>query len=186
MSFAASIRPTVSPCGERAQTQTRPRPSPRHDTVRKRFPFLRLLDVNGKVLFLGASARAMTFYHGLEELLETELPVPPFTPEVFELQTRDLDGRLWTTRTRLFSQARRDTKLLVPGAEKAQGLAPAARGVTADGRRRVSRYPRCLPTTRTGWKIRLSASLRRLHTVSHLSRPYCSCYDFGSTIDEVA
>jgi hypothetical protein len=56
----------------------------------------------------------MTFYHGLEELLEAELPVAPFTDEVFELQTRDLDGKLWTTRTRLFSPVRRDAPLLVP------------------------------------------------------------------------
>jgi aminoglycoside 3-N-acetyltransferase len=80
----------------------------------KESPFLKLLDVDGKVLFLGASVRAMTFYHGLEELQEAELPVSPFTPEVFELQTRDNDGKLWTTRTRLFSADRRDTTLLVP------------------------------------------------------------------------
>ena len=77
-------------------------------------PFLKLLDVDGKVLFLGASIRAMTFYHGLEELLEAELPVAPFTPEVFELRTRDDDGQIWTTRTRLFSSVRRDSTLLVP------------------------------------------------------------------------
>lgn len=77
-------------------------------------PFLRLLDFDGKILFLGASVRAMTFYHGVEELLEPELPESPFTSDTFELQTRDLEGTLWTTRTRLFSQKRRDATLLVP------------------------------------------------------------------------
>ncbi len=77
-------------------------------------PFLRLLDVNGKVLFLGASARAMTFYHGLEELLETELPVAPFTPEVFELQTRDSRRQAVDDADAAVFTGRRDTKLLVP------------------------------------------------------------------------
>lgn len=77
-------------------------------------PYLRLLDYDGKVLFLGASARAMTFYHGIEELLEHDLPVSPFTLESYELQTRDSDGVLWTTTTRLFSPVRRDSTRLVP------------------------------------------------------------------------
>jgi aminoglycoside 3-N-acetyltransferase len=80
-------------------------------------PFLRLLDVDGKILFLGAEIQTMTFYHGLEELFEDRLPASPFTREWFALETRDRDGNTWTTKTRLFDpdlSRRRDIGPLEP------------------------------------------------------------------------
>jgi hypothetical protein len=57
----------------------------------------------------------MTFYHTLEERLESRLPFSPFTSEEFVLQSRDYSGNLLTTRTRLFDPAvsrRRDLRKL--------------------------------------------------------------------------
>ncbi len=68
-------------------------------------PYLRLLDCQGKILFLGASLTTMTFYHGVEEVLAPLMPFSPFTAESYEMQTRDTAGTLWTTRTKLFDPA---------------------------------------------------------------------------------
>ena len=80
-------------------------------------PYMRLPAFKGKILFLGASITTMTFYHAVEEVIEPLLPFSPFTKENFELETRDRDGRIWTTRTRLFDPAisrRRDVRILEP------------------------------------------------------------------------
>jgi aminoglycoside 3-N-acetyltransferase len=67
-------------------------------------PFLRLPSYDGKILFLGASFNTMTFYHGVEEIIAPGMPFSPFTEETFELRTRDQDGKIWTTRTKLFDR----------------------------------------------------------------------------------
>jgi aminoglycoside 3-N-acetyltransferase len=88
----------------------------------KNSPFLRLLDVGGKILFLGADISNMTFYHGVEEILEPRLPVSPFTKTWYELRTRDGEGTVRTTRTRLFDpevSRRRDMNLLLPELRRA-------------------------------------------------------------------
>lgn len=68
-------------------------------------PFGRLLDYNGRLLFLGASIQTMTFFHTLEEMFEAQMPFSPFTRETFELTSRAPTGELVTTRTRLFDPA---------------------------------------------------------------------------------
>jgi aminoglycoside N3'-acetyltransferase len=65
-------------------------------------PFHKLLDARGKVLFLGTDIHSFTFLHTLEEMYESKLPRSPFTSEVFRLLTRDADGSLVPTETRLF------------------------------------------------------------------------------------
>jgi aminoglycoside 3-N-acetyltransferase len=83
----------------------------------KNTPFLRLLAHNGKILLLGTDIRVMTFFHGIEELLEPDMPFSPFTQEWFTLQTRDLEGNLVASRMRLFEpqlSRRRDLRILVP------------------------------------------------------------------------
>lgn len=83
----------------------------------KHSPFLRLPEVRGKILFLGAGINTMTFYHGVEEVIEPHMPTSPFTTSWYELQTRDSEGVVRTTRTRLFDPAmskRRDMRLLLP------------------------------------------------------------------------
>lgn len=80
-------------------------------------PYLHLLDLRGKILFLGARFNTMTFYHGVEEVIAPRMPFSPFTAETYELQTRDADGALWTTKTKLFDPAvsrRRNVDILVP------------------------------------------------------------------------
>ncbi len=81
----------------------------------KSSPFLRLLDVDGKILFLGTGIGPMTFFHSVEEILEPQMPVSPFTAERFELETRDAEGNVWNTKTRLFEprlSRRRDMHML--------------------------------------------------------------------------
>jgi aminoglycoside 3-N-acetyltransferase len=83
----------------------------------KNSPFLRLLEVEGKVLLLGAGIQTMTLYHGIEEILEPQMPFSPFTEARFELRARDPRGVVWVTKTRLFDpevSARRDVSILVP------------------------------------------------------------------------
>lgn len=83
----------------------------------KNSPYLGLLDVAGKILFLGADISSMTFYHGVEEVLEPRMPFSPFTKTWYDLQTRDAQGAIRSTRTRLFDpdvSRRRDMNLLMP------------------------------------------------------------------------
>src|SRR5262245_10853751 len=46
-------------------------------------PFEKLLEADGKILFLGTSIETMTFFHYLEERFEDRLTVSPFTSEMF-------------------------------------------------------------------------------------------------------
>ena len=48
----------------------------------------------------------MTFYHFIEEEIESKLPFSPFTEEIYTLRSRDTDGNEFFTRTRLFDPAR--------------------------------------------------------------------------------
>lgn len=80
-------------------------------------PFARLLDRNGKILFLGADISSLTFFHCAEEFLESRFPVSPFTAELFHLQSKEKSGRIVITETRLFDPAvsrRRNLYKLVP------------------------------------------------------------------------
>ena len=52
-------------------------------------PFEKLVEVDGKVVLLGVSIRTMTFYHYLEEDLESRMPFSPFTTETFTVSVRD-------------------------------------------------------------------------------------------------
>ena len=76
-----------------------------------------MLDRNGKIVFLGCDIRVMTFSHTVEELLELRLPFSPFTQQVYVLESRDAEGRVWVTRTRLFDPGharRRNLAKLLP------------------------------------------------------------------------
>lgn len=79
-------------------------------------PYIRLLDRNGKILFLGCGIEVMTFFHVVEELLEPRMPFSPFTKQTYVLESRDAEGRVWVTETRLFepcyARRRNCTKLL--------------------------------------------------------------------------
>ena len=83
--------------------------------------YQRLLDCEGKILFLGTGIQPMTFYHYVEEVLEPFLPESPFTTEEFELHTRDKEGCTYESRMRLHApelSARRRMNLLSPELKK--------------------------------------------------------------------
>lgn len=47
----------------------------------------------------------LTFYHCIEELLERQLPVRPFTERIYELKARDARGAVHVIRSRLYDPA---------------------------------------------------------------------------------
>ena len=65
-------------------------------------PYHKLLEADGKILLAGAGISTLAFYHCIEELLEPQLPVRPFTERVYELQVRDARGALHLIRSRLY------------------------------------------------------------------------------------
>jgi len=80
-------------------------------------PFSGLLDRSGKILLLGADITSLTFYHMIEEAIEARLPVSPFTQQRFVLTSKQGDGSVLRTDTRLFEPSvsrRRNLLKLVP------------------------------------------------------------------------
>lgn len=80
-------------------------------------PYHRLLECEGRVLFLGADVASLTFFHTAEALLADQWPVSPFTRETFRLTTVAPDGTAHVTETRLFEPAvsrRRNLRKLLP------------------------------------------------------------------------
>lgn len=85
-------------------------------------PFDSLRQRQGKIVLLGTGIGVLTYYHLLEELLERDLPLKPFTEEVFTVRCRTRDGAELETRCRLFEPAaskRRNLHKMVPGLKKA-------------------------------------------------------------------
>jgi aminoglycoside N3'-acetyltransferase len=66
-------------------------------------PWGRLLDCDGKILFMGVSIGTMTFFHFIEEALELALPMPVFEPGEYALRYRDAQDAVHVARMRLFS-----------------------------------------------------------------------------------
>jgi aminoglycoside 3-N-acetyltransferase len=96
-------------------------------------PFSKLLEVDGKILFLGASIDSMTFFHYLEEKFETQLRASPFTSDYFNLEVRS-NGKSVFVKTRLFDPAlarRRQVSLLLPELQAIKGLSRARVGVVS-------------------------------------------------------
>ena len=87
-------------------------------------PFEKLVEADGKVLFLGVDIRSMTFFHYLEEELEGRMAFSPFTKERFTLHVRDERGEVWPVETRLYDRdviEQRDVRIMVPDL-KARGF----------------------------------------------------------------
>ena len=92
-------------------------------------PFEALLKRHGKIVLLGTDISVLTFFHLLEEVLERELSVAPFTEEVFHLRSKTGDGQILDTNCRLFEPAVsrcRNLHKMVPYLKKS-GLWRAAR-----------------------------------------------------------
>lgn len=66
-------------------------------------PYGRLLDFNGKILFIGVPFDTMTFFHAVEESLAGELPFPVFEESDYAMPYRDEAGVDHVATTRLFS-----------------------------------------------------------------------------------
>lgn len=80
-------------------------------------PFEALLKRHGKIVLLGTDISVLTFYHLLEEVIERDLPLAPFTDEVFHLRSKAGDGQILDTNCRLFEPAvsrRRNLHKMVP------------------------------------------------------------------------
>ena len=94
-------------------------------------PFAKLLEADGKILFLGVSIDSMTFFHFLEEHFEDRLRPSPFTGETFDAPVRR-GGETVTVRTRLFDPAlsrRRDIGVMLPELRRLGGLREAKVGL---------------------------------------------------------
>jgi aminoglycoside 3-N-acetyltransferase len=65
-------------------------------------PYAKLDEARGKIALLGTGIAAMTYYHCLEELLESLLPQSPFTKEKFNIAYRGYNGETRHISTRLF------------------------------------------------------------------------------------
>lgn len=80
-------------------------------------PYIRMAERNGQILLLGTDIRSMTYFHGLEEELEDQMPWSPFTDETFVMLSKDSSGNTVETRNRLFDPAlsrRRNLRKLEP------------------------------------------------------------------------
>jgi len=77
-------------------------------------PYSKLAEHGGKVLLLGTGVRTITYFHYVEEVVENLMPFSPFTTEEFTLQTRNKEGELVTTVTRLYDQKWALRRYLVP------------------------------------------------------------------------
>jgi aminoglycoside 3-N-acetyltransferase len=65
-------------------------------------PYARAGEAGGKIVFLGTDISVMTYFHSLEEELEPSMPRSPFTRETFTLKSKDGNGQIVETTTRLF------------------------------------------------------------------------------------
>lgn len=80
-------------------------------------PFGKVIERNGKQLFLGAELDAMTMCHHLEALILDDMPFSPFTEEFYNFTIRDYDKVEHPIRTQLIHphwSRRRDPHLLIP------------------------------------------------------------------------
>ncbi len=99
-----SVHPThaVAAWGDQAETICQNHPTSR-TPCGQGSPYAYLLADGWKLLFLGAGLESMTLFHAIEETLEPQMPISPFTQEQYQLQSKDSSGALLTTNTRLFN-----------------------------------------------------------------------------------
>lgn len=122
-------------------------------------PFEALLKRHGKIVLLGTDISVLTFFHLLEEVLESELSVAPFTEEVFHLRSKTGDGQILDTNCRLFEPAvsrRRNLHKMVPYLKKSGAWSEARVG---------------------GLKITVLAAADVDEVVRSMSKQGVQCYD---------
>jgi aminoglycoside 3-N-acetyltransferase len=80
-------------------------------------PYRRLIDIGGSSLLLGTGVETMIVYHAMEEILEAAMPISPFTKEKYKIESKNRDGEIVLTNTRLFNpylSRRRSVTKMVP------------------------------------------------------------------------
>lgn len=68
-------------------------------------PYHRLLERHGKILLAGVGIEAMTFYHCIEEILESRMPESPLTTERYVMKCKVGAGTIETASMRLYAPA---------------------------------------------------------------------------------
>lgn len=94
-------------------------------------PYGRLLNHSGKILFLGTGIGVMTFFHAVEEVLESTLPFSPFTKDTFSATSRDERGNQVMSKMRLFEphySRHRNLEKLVPVLKQQHSWSEVQRG----------------------------------------------------------
>jgi aminoglycoside 3-N-acetyltransferase len=92
-------------------------------------PFDKMAQVQAKILFYDASIHTQTFFHYLEDMVETQLDFPLFRPELMEARVIDRTGATRTIRTYAYSEEairRRRGKIMTDELES-RGLVKRAR-----------------------------------------------------------
>jgi len=83
------------------------------DPCGARTPWMRLVDVDAKILFLGATVRANTMLHGVQSVLgrewhelypEIQAPLQGLTAEHYDIRTLLPNGDVYICRTRLYDR----------------------------------------------------------------------------------
>lgn len=94
-------------------------------------PFAKLLEANGKILFLGVDIRSMTFFHYLEERFEDRISPSPLTSDVYDASVRT-GGKTLTIKTRMYDPAlsrRRHIAAMLPELRRLGGIAATRVGL---------------------------------------------------------
>lgn len=121
-------------------------------------PFSHLLERDGKILLLGPDIDVLTFYHYVEEALESRFPQSPFTAERYDSRVRDRDGNEIHCALRLFE----------PSLSKRRDLQLLKRAMTA-----ANLYP---VTTIGGAQVALLSAKAVLNTVAAMADQGRYCY----------
>jgi aminoglycoside 3-N-acetyltransferase len=80
-------------------------------------PYKRVVDVGGSYLLLGVGVETMMIFHAIEEMLEAKMPISPFTKDRYKIESKNADGEIVVTNTRLFNpylSQRRDVTKIIP------------------------------------------------------------------------
>lgn len=87
-------------------------------------PFYRLLERDGKIVLAGTGIAALTFFHSVEEAIESRMPFSPFTEERFVMRCRVEGQVIESAPMRLYARDVSRRRRLAPleGELRASGL----------------------------------------------------------------
>jgi aminoglycoside 3-N-acetyltransferase len=85
-------------------------------------PYAGLADADAKILLLGVGIGVLTYWHHLEEVLETQFPASPFTTDSYAVPFKGRGGEILSVQTRFFDpqmSKRRNLRLMEHALKKA-------------------------------------------------------------------